>query len=541
MFRALRISPYQAITAVLAAVGLVALGALVFSRPTQAGGPIYTITVTTDDSDNNGNCTLREAIEASILNAAVDLCPAGHPLGPDRIELSEDVYELSNHLSVSAGGPIEIVGVSPEHSAIDGNDSSIVLALANAAADVTIEHVEIINGRAAGSGGGIQQNSGTLELRDVRVANNTAAIAGGGVFNGNGSLFIEDSVFTGNVAEGGTGGSAIFTGGDDAMTSLVDVTIGSNGGPAAASGGGIALSGGSLAIRRTTITGNEVGIGAGIDAGGGIRVASGSLTLANSTISGNSAENGGGISVAAGTVTMAHVTITGNTTPLGADGISGAEAVTVRNSIIANGPNNCDEPVVSGGYNLEDADDCGLNAIGDLINGNADLEPLGDNGGPTLTHALGPDSQVLSLVGALCAADDQRGVARPQGDGCDAGSFESGLPAPPTPSPSPTPSPTQPPGQQVAWGDNNCSDVVDSVDALITLRFDAGLAAETHECPEMGAEVEVANASTHFWGDLDCSGAVNSVDALKVLRHDAGLSVEQPPSCPDPGEIVTVQ
>jgi hypothetical protein len=42
----------------------------------------------------------------------------------------------------------------------------------------------------------------------------------------------------------------------------------------------------------------------------------------------------------------------------------------------------------------------------------------------------------------------------------------------PSPSPSPSPTPTQPPGQQVAWGDHNCSDAVDSIDALITLRFE---------------------------------------------------------------------
>jgi hypothetical protein len=95
-------------------------------------------------------------------------------------------------------------------------------------------------------------------------------------------------------------------------------------------------------------------------------------------------------------------------------------------------------------------------------------------------------------------------------------------------------------GHQVPWGDHNCSGAVDSVDALITLRFDAGLSAETNECPEMGAEVEVANASTHIWGDLDCFGAVNSVDALKMLRYDAGLSVGQEAGCPEPGESVFV-
>jgi hypothetical protein len=55
----------------------------------------------------------------------------------------------------------------------------------------------------------------------------------------------------------------------------------------------------------------------------------------------------------------------------------------------------------------------------------------------------------------------------------------------------------------------------------------------------MGEQVQV-NGTPRTWGDLDCSGAANSIDALKVLRHDAGLSVERPPSCPDPGETLTV-
>ena len=66
--------------------------------------------------------------------------------------------------------------------------------------------------------------------------------------------------------------------------------------------------------------------------------------------------------------------------------------------------------------------------------------------------------------------------------------------ATPTPTasvpPSPTPSPTGA-SQQVAWGDNNCSGNADPVDALLALRHDAGLTADTGDCPEMGEEVDV--------------------------------------------------
>lgn len=88
------------------------------------------------------------------------------------------------------------------------------------------------------------------------------------------------------------------------------------------------------------------------------------------------------------------------------------------------------------------------------------------------------------------------------------------------------------------WGDNNCSGAADPVDALLTMRFDVGLPANTGECPAMGEVVGVVGASAHPWGDVDCSGSVNPVDSLKLLRFDAGLSVSQAGSCPLVGSEV---
>ena len=101
----------------------------------------------------------------------------------------------------------------------------------------------------------------------------------------------------------------------------------------------------------------------------------------------------------------------------------------------------------------------------------------------------------------------------------------------------PTPSPTS---QEVIWGDNNCSDEADPVDALIGLRHDAGLPAETNDCPEMGQETPVLGFDTYPWGDVDCSDAVDPVDSLKILRFDAGLSVEQEELCPMLGDLVVI-
>ena len=52
------------------------------------------------------------------------------------------------------------------------------------------------------------------------------------------------------------------------------------------------------------------------------------------------------------------------------------------------------------------------------------LEPLADNGGPTMTHALVSTSPARdTAANAVCPAIDQRGVARIDGL-CDVGAFE---------------------------------------------------------------------------------------------------------------------
>ena len=62
------------------------------------------------------------------------------------------------------------------------------------------------------------------------------------------------------------------------------------------------------------------------------------------------------------------------------------------------------------------------------------LGPLADYGGPTLTHALAPGSPAIDAADAdQCEATDQRGVSRPQGEGCDIGAFETTSTAQPIP------------------------------------------------------------------------------------------------------------
>jgi hypothetical protein len=98
----------------------------------------------------------------------------------------------------------------------------------------------------------------------------------------------------------------------------------------------------------------------------------------------------------------------------------------------------------------------------------------------------------------------------------------------------------EPSGEEIIWGDNNCSGGADPIDGLLALRHDAGLSVNTGDCPALGEVVEVVSASPHAWGDVDCDDAVTPIDSLKLLRHDAGLSTSQEEDCPTIGATVLV-
>uniref|UniRef100_UPI003569B55B choice-of-anchor Q domain-containing protein n=1 Tax=Actinotalea sp. TaxID=1872145 RepID=UPI003569B55B len=81
--------------------------------------------------------------------------------------------------------------------------------------------------------------------------------------------------------------------------------------------------------------------------------------------------------------------------------------------------------ITSGGNNVISDGSCNPNGTTDQSSTDALLGPLADNGGPTLTHALGAGSPAIDAADAgTSPATDQRGVARPQGAGFDVGAFE---------------------------------------------------------------------------------------------------------------------
>ena len=200
-----------------------------------------------------------------------------------------------------------------------------------------------------------------------------------------------------------------------------------------------------LTVTNSTLSGNSAST-----LGGGIwNTSGGTLTVTNSTLSGNSAgsRGGGGIYNGAAMLAITNSTLSGNSAGSGSGGgiVNDTGTLLVKNTIVANSPSGGNCFTVSGtinsqGHNLSDDTSCSsyFTQTGDLNNTPAGLDPSGlqNNGGPTGTIALLPTSPAVDAIpvspinyctaadGITPIATDQRGIARPQGSGCDIGAFE---------------------------------------------------------------------------------------------------------------------
>ena len=208
--------------------------------------------------------------------------------------------------------------------------------------------------------------------------NGGSAGSGGGIFSTAGRLRIVNSTLYANFAgPGGAGGGLLGNGG------------------AGGSGGAVQVTDGVSGLRNATVAGNGVGSGGAGGSSGG---------------SAGPAGSGGGLSV---------------------ESSSAKDALRLQNTIVASSvgagcAGNTPSAIVDGGFNLSYGD-----ASCPGANGDPELGPLGNYGGPTETLPLGSGSAAIDQVpatGADCPATDQRGVSRPQGGECDIGAFEFATP-----------------------------------------------------------------------------------------------------------------
>ncbi len=341
----------------------------------------------------------------SSIQAAI--VAAGHL---DTIQIAAGTYFEKLSMHPPNNKHLTIEGAGAEKTIIDGT------GVGNPLAAVVDFQVNPVNGPSVVvsdltiRGGHRGVNAGRfirLTLQNVVVRDNGPG-SGAGVFNNASHVAIINSTIRNNTANDPFFGC--------------DGSGGTGGGIAALCGGGF------YTIVNSAIINNTAREGAAAVFVGGFQ------TIINSTFSGNvsttSTGIGGAILNFAERASISHSTFANNSIRAGGGTIA---MFSLRNELKANifqgnTGGNCftAEPLTSLGYNVLDDGTCTVSGPGDLLNTSAVLGPLQDNGGPTLTHELklGPGIDLVPASICPAPAADQRGVARAQGDACDAGSVE---------------------------------------------------------------------------------------------------------------------
>lgn len=402
------------------------------------------------DPETPNDCSLRGAL--TVANALDEpstiVIPAGHYV----LSASASCYfrPSADPFAVSTGpSPIlcvarnvSLVGAGRDETILDANQppgitaASQPVAWVNWGTDVQMQGLSLVKGNWTSgtglfSGGGIF-NAGTLTLTDVAVTDNYGGTAGG--VSNRGTLTLERCLVARNTSHSGAG--LLNTEGGTMLVRDSDVSFNI----AANLGGAVFNYWGTVTVVNSALHDNAARNGGAV-----ANSLFHTVTLINTTVSGNRAYDGGGIQNG-GDMVIRSSTITGNTARWIEDpgrghggGLHGTgTSLVVSNTIFAgntaaSGPPDCNAVLTSEGHNLvANAIGCTATGPGDLLNVDAKLGVLADNGGPTRTHALQPGSPAIDAgdpgapgSGApACPATDQRGLLRPVGAGCDIGAVE---------------------------------------------------------------------------------------------------------------------
>jgi hypothetical protein len=420
--------------------------------PAPAGAASILPNTTTDERSSGGSCSLREAVDSINAGADAGGCVATGTYGDsDGIGLGAGTYELTlpGVDDTNAGGDLDLTkaaaisGTGDEvgGTVIDANQIDRAIdGMVNASANVNVQifGLRVENGSTDSDGGAIRtaDPDANTFIQNSTVASSQAGERGGGLATlgaGPGGLLIARSEFVGNVA--GDDGGGVYRAANLAVDAQVQESLFDHN--SAAEGGGVYQEG-SLSLLNVA-------------------------TYRNTTFSGNTGTMGGGavgLGVISTVADLRFVTFAGNSTPapggggaLNADGAA-AQVVSMQGTVFAgntaNGvDNSCSAPMSvlfeDRHYNLESGNTCHL-ATGppsfSLIDTDALLAPLADNGGETWTHGLYDTSPALDRIpntapecGTPAQGIDQRNVSRPDGTACDVGAFEGSVgPVPPPPS-----------------------------------------------------------------------------------------------------------
>lgn len=472
----------------------VAVGGLVACEPPVV---VLDLTVTTAVDGNDaapgdgvcektagvGDCTLRAAITEANATAGYDVITIASGVDPV-LSVAGEGDEVNATGDLDVAGDVRIIG---NGATVDGAKLDRVFDIRSGRA--RIEDVTVTRG-LGGVGPGVR-SVGHLDLVRATVTGDNSTVGGLAVIDVSGSAVLTESEV---VASGAASAVSVSGAGSLGLhRSLVAVST--------SSGSGVRASGTSrVVVADSTV---QAGSGALISAEG-----SAAVTVARSTL-----QKTAGAAAMVGVAPLAGLTVVGSV---------------LDHTMALPGASLCPAGVVSGGWNVA-SHGCGaLVATGDVQSVPVWLHPLADNGGATPTMLPFDGSPVLDRIPAgtplWCdpGAVDQRGVARPQGGGCEAGAVEgsggvlqvldlvvdSALD-----------------GTDVAPGDGVCA----TGGGSCTLRAAAQeINAVNPELPLVGHTISIApgvNPTLSIAGAGEDMGATGDVDVLVPVVIDGGGAV----------------
>lgn len=386
--------------ALLSAALAVPTGLAFAATPVAALEPTITVDDWADELNADGDCSLREAIETLNSGVGVDACAV--PAEPV-IDIPGGLSAISSTLVVTESMTIRSTSGFPaslDCSFVVGNCIENV----GAGSDLDLETLWV-------SGASQHQvyaalGAGHLHLRDVNVWGGA-----GGVVSQGGEIDLSAA-------------SSVWDSSDWGVFSLTgDVTIDHStlGGH---DSGAVYADLADVAISSSAVYQNE---------GFGVFGQSGDIDIVNTTIARNGAD---ATRTDDGVVTYRSSTIAENRRAMN---VVGSGETRFSNTVVAQSDvQNCDNPVVSEGFNVSDDDTCAFDQPTDRIGLDPQLA-IFDN--TTLTASYTPlAGSPLVDTGGDCPTVDQLDGTRPtdgDGDGdagCDVGSVETaGIPSDPDP------------------------------------------------------------------------------------------------------------
>ena len=285
----------------------------------SVGASAATITVNTlaDERNADGDCSLREAVESANTNASIDACTAGES-GADEIVFSATLLAGTVSVGsgpIVTTEPVSIDGTTTVATriTISGGGTSGLFATKGGTltlVDLTLTDANSESGSAVYVGSGTGLVATRVTFSDNEATGDAADNGGAAVYSDGGTVTLNDCTLTGNDATGaaGSGGAVLNNAGTLAVTGS---SFGSN--TSNRAGGAIEATGTSTTtLIDTDFTGNSTGNAPGN--GGAFHITGpGNATISGGAVSGNMATaEGGGFWNSTGTMTISGTTFTAN-------------------------------------------------------------------------------------------------------------------------------------------------------------------------------------------------------------------------------------